>query len=83
MGSMFHPEALLFCVAWVAVAAAGFVLEGWIAGSLLSMGLLAIIMPTSGYFIGKRDDFAMERTVRWSILIAGGAILALVHALGE
>jgi hypothetical protein len=81
MGSMFHPEALLFCLAWAGVAAAGYILEGWVAGSLLSMGLLAIIMPTSGYFLAKRDDFAMERTVRWSILIAAGAILALVHAL--
>lgn len=81
MGSMFHPEALLFCLAWACVAAAGYILEGWIAGSLLSMGLLAIIMPTSGVLISKYDDFALERTVRWSILIAAGAILALVHAL--
>lgn len=82
MRSMFHAEALLFCFAWAGVAAAGFILEGWIAGCLLSMGLLAIIMPASGYFIARRDDFVLERTVRWSILIAAGAILALVHALG-
>jgi hypothetical protein len=31
--------------------------------------------------ISRTDDFALERTVRWSILIAAGAILALVHAL--
>lgn len=79
---MFHPEALLFCLAWAGIAAAGYILEGWIAGSLLSMGLLALIMPASAYFISKKDDFALERTVRWSILIGAGAILALVHALG-
>ena len=78
---LFHPEALLFCLAWVAVATAGYILEGFVAGALLTFGLLAIVMPASGYFIAKRDDFAMERTVRWSILIAAGAILALVHSL--
>jgi hypothetical protein len=81
MGSLWHPEALLFCLAWVVVAAAGYILEGFLAGSLLTFGLLAIMMPASAYFITKRDDFALERTVRWSILIAAGAILALVHAL--
>jgi hypothetical protein len=83
MGSMFHLEALLFCLAWVAVAAAGYILEGFIAGSLLTFGLLAVVMPASGYFIAKREDPGLERTVRWSILIAAGAILALVHGLGN
>jgi hypothetical protein len=81
MGSMFHAEALLFCLAWVVVAAAGYILEGWLAGSLLTFGMLAVVMPTSGYLIAKKEDFALERTVRWSILIGAGAILALVHAL--
>jgi hypothetical protein len=63
------------------VAAAGFILEGWLAGVLLSMGLLAILGPTSAAIISRTDDFNLERTVRWSILIAAGAILALVHAL--
>jgi len=79
---MFHPEALLFCLAWACVAAAGYILEGWVAGSLLSMGMLAIMMPVSAILITRKEDFALERTVRWSILIAAGAILALVHALG-
>lgn len=81
MGSMWHPEAAAFCLAWVAVAAAGYILEGWLAGSFLTLGLLAVIMPTSGLLITRYDDFALERTVRWSILIGAGAILALVHAL--
>jgi hypothetical protein len=45
------------------------------------MGLLAILGPTSAALISRTDDFTLERTVRWSILIAAGAILALVHAL--
>jgi hypothetical protein len=77
----FHPEAALFSLAWAGVAAAGFILEGWLAGVLLSMGLLAILGPTSAALISRTDDFTLERTVRWSILIAAGAILALVHAL--
>lgn len=83
MGSLWHPEAALFCLAWVALAVAGYLLEGWLAGSFLTFGLLAVIMPASGYFIAKRDDFAAERAVRWSILILAGVALALVHALGE
>jgi hypothetical protein len=77
----FHPEAAAFCLAWVCVAAAGFVLQGWLAGVLLSMGMLAILGPTSATIISRTDDFTLERTVRWSILIAAGAILALVQAL--
>ena len=80
-GLPIHPEAALFCLAWLGIAVAGFLLEGWLAGALLSFGLVAIIMPVTGYLIGKRDDFALERTVRWSILILAGLILALVHAL--
>jgi len=79
----FHPEAAAFCLAWVGIAAAGFVLQGWLAGALLSMGLLAILGPTSATIISRTDDFALERTVRWSILIGAGAILALVHALSS
>ena len=81
MGSLWHPEAALFCLAWVGVAAAGYVLEGWLAGSLLTFGLLAIVMPATGYILSKKDDFVLERSVRWSILILAGLILALVHAL--
>ena len=80
---MFHREAALFCLAWACVAAAGYILEGWIAGSLLSLGMMAVMMPLSAFLITKKEDFALERTARWSILIAAGAILALVHALGD
>lgn len=78
----FHPEAAFFSVVWMAVAIAGFILEGWLAGSLLSLGLLVILGPTSAAIISRTDDFGLERTVRWSILIGAGALLALVHALG-
>lgn len=77
----FHPEAAFFSLVWAGLAITGFVLEGWIAGSLLSLGMLAILGPMSAAIISKTDDFALERTVRWSILIGAGALLALVHSL--
>jgi hypothetical protein len=83
LGSLFHPEAAAFCAAWVAVAAAGYILEGWLAGSLLTFGMLAVVTPMSAFVISRYDDFGLERTIRWSILIGAGAILALVHALGQ
>jgi Na+-translocating ferredoxin:NAD+ oxidoreductase RnfE subunit len=79
----FHPEAALFCLAWVLLAAAGFILEGWAAGILLSLGLLTVIMTTSAQVISRTEDYALERTIRWSILIAAGVILSTVHALGR
>lgn len=79
--SFWHPEAAAFCVAWVAIATAGYVLEGFLAGAFLTFGLMGVLMPVSGYLLGKKDDPVLERTVRWSILIVAGVILALVHAL--
>lgn len=81
-GSLWHPEAAAFCAAWVAIATAGYVLEGFLAGAFLTFGLMGVLMPVSAYLLGKREDAVLERTVRWSILIAAGLILALVHALG-
>jgi hypothetical protein len=82
MGSLWHPEAALFCLAWVGLAVAAYILEGFLAGSLLTFGFMAVMMPVSGYLIGKRDDVVLERTIRWSLLILAGVILALVHTLG-
>lgn len=77
----FNAEALLFCLAWGVLAVAGFALSGVIAGGLLSVGLLLVIIPTSSLVLAKTGDLALERKTRWSILIAAGALFALVHAL--
>jgi len=82
-GSLWHPEAAAFCAAWVAIATAGYVLEGFLAGTLLTFGLMGVLMPVSGYLLGKKDDAILERTVRWAILIGAGLILALVHTLKD
>lgn len=83
MGSLWHPEAAAFSVAWVAIAIAGYVLEGFLAGALLTFGLMGVLMPVSGYLLGKKEDAALERTARWSILIVAGLILALVHSFSN
>jgi hypothetical protein len=42
-----YPEALFFCVAWVALAVAGWHFAGLTAGLALSVGLFLIVMPAS------------------------------------
>lgn len=79
----FHPEAALFCLAWVALAASGFMLEGWLAGLLLSLGLMAVLMTVSARIVSRTEDMTLESTVRWSILLIAGLILALVNLLGD
>jgi len=70
-----YPELLLFCIAWAALAIAGGVLAGIWAAILLSLGLLAILMPSTALILSKMEDFAFERQVRWGVLVL--AALAL------
>ena len=71
-----HPEPLLFCVVWAALAIAGAVYGDWWVGVLLSVGLLVVISAASLQVLSQTDDPAMERQVRWGILMI--AALALV-----
>jgi uncharacterized membrane protein YhaH (DUF805 family) len=75
-----HPEAVLFSLCWAALAATGGVLGGWIAGLLLSIGLLAILMPTSALILQRTGDFAAERKARWSLLGVAALILIIWSA---
>jgi hypothetical protein len=70
-----YPEALAYCILWTALAVAGFVLVGWEAGALLSVGLFVIVMPSSALVLTRTGNFAAERAVRWGILVAAGLIL--------
>jgi len=72
-----HVEPLLFCVAWAALAIAGFVRGGQWAGALLSLGLLPLIMGASAYIITRREDFGLERQARWGILVLAGLAFGL------
>jgi hypothetical protein len=70
-----YPEALAYCILWAALAVAGFVLAGWQAGALLSVGLFVIVMPASALILSRTGNFAAERAVRWGLLLVAGLIL--------
>ena len=72
-----YPEALLYCILWVALAVAGAVLFTWQVGVLLSVGLFLIIMPASALILSKTGNFALERAVRWGILGLSAVALAV------
>lgn len=73
-----YPEALLFCVVWVALAVAGWAYEGMRAGLALSLGLFLIVMPVSAITLSRTGNFALERAVRWGILVVAASILFFV-----
>lgn len=64
-----HWEALLFCLAWAALALAGGIHGGLWVGALLSLGLLVLISAASLQVLSQTDDPALERQVRWGILM--------------
>ena len=64
-----HPEALLFCLAWAALAIAGGIHGGWWVGVLISVGLLVLVSAASLQVLGQTGDTDMERNVRWGILL--------------
>ena len=70
-----HPEALLFCLAWAALAIAGGIYAGWWVGVLLSVGLLVLFSASTLQILSRTGDQRLERQVRWGILIV--AALAL------
>jgi hypothetical protein len=70
-----YPEALAFCVAWVALAVAGWAMLDMRAGLALSVGLFVIIMPVSALTLSRTGNFALERALRWGILIVAALVL--------
>jgi hypothetical protein len=64
-----YPEALAFCILWSLLAVWGWSMLGLTAGLLLSVGLFAIIMPTSAIVLTRTSNFGLERAVRWGILL--------------
>jgi hypothetical protein len=65
----FNAEALIFCLAWAALAIIAFIRAGYLVGSVMSVGLLLLIMPASSLVLDKTGDLARERQVRWAILV--------------
>ena len=70
-------DALLYCLAWAALAIAGWRVGGVRVGLLVTAGLFAIVMPTTALVLSRTGSFQKERIVRWTILaIAGVALLS-------
>jgi len=70
-----HLEPLIFCIAWAALAVAGFALLDWKAGVALSVGLFMLIMPSSALILARTSNFVLERAVRWGILVVATLVL--------
>ena len=76
-----HPEPLLFCAAWAALAIAGGIWGSWWIAVLLSFGLLLLISAASLQILTRTEDMALERQVRWGILaVAALGLLAWLNA---
>jgi hypothetical protein len=72
-----HPEPLLFCLAWAALAfAAGIMVSIWM-GILFSAGLALILMPLSATIITRTENLALERQMRWGLLVIAALALAV------
>ena len=76
-----HAEALVFCLAWAALAVFAFIRAGYVVGSVMSVGLLILIMPVSGLILDKTGDFSKERLARWGILAMASLGLAVYLTL--
>ena len=76
-----YPEALLFCLLWAGLAIYGGLEVGWKAGAALTLGLFILIMPTSALILSRTGNFALERGVRWAILVVAALIFLSVADL--
>jgi hypothetical protein len=76
-----HAEALVFCLAWAALAVLAFLRAGYLAGAIMSVGLLVLIMPVSSLILDKTGDLAKERLGRWGILVLAALGLAAYLAM--
>jgi hypothetical protein len=77
-----YPEALLFCLLWAALAIYGGLTMGWKAGAVLTLGLFILIMPTSVLILSRTGNFAVERGVRWGILVVAALVFLSAADIG-
>lgn len=75
-------DALIYCLAWAALAILGWKLVDHRAGLLLSVGLFLIVMPTSAMILSRTGSFALERGIRWGILAVAALALFSFADLG-
>jgi hypothetical protein len=72
-----YPEPLLFCLAWAALAIAAGIMGSIWMGILFSAGLALILMPLTATIVTRTGDFALERQVRWGMLVVAALALAI------
>jgi len=72
-----YPEPLLFCLAWAALAISAGILGSIWMGILFSAGLALVLMPLTATVVSKTGDFAVERQVRWGLLVLAALGLAV------
>ena len=72
-----HAEPLLFCLAWAGLAFAAAIMASIWIGILFSAGLAILLMPLSATIVSKTGNFALERQVRWGLLVLAASALAL------
>ena len=77
-----HPEPMVFCLAWAALAFTAAITASVWVGILFSAGLAIVLMPLSATIITKTGNFALERQVRWGLLLFAAAALALAVRVG-
>ena len=73
-------DALLFALAWAALAIAGGMFGGFILGSALAFALLIVVMLVSGLILTKTNNFVLGRQVRWAMLVAAAIGIAVIAA---
>jgi len=71
-----HPEPMIFCLAWAALAFAAAIMGSLWTGILFSAGLAVVLMPLSATIITRTENLALERQVRWGLLILAALALA-------
>jgi hypothetical protein len=72
-----HPEPLIFCLAWAALAFTAAITASVWVGILFSAGLAIVLMPLSATIITKTGNFALERQIRWGLLVLAALALAV------
>jgi hypothetical protein len=71
-----HAEPLIFCLAWAALAIAAAAMASIWTGILFSAGLAIVLMPLSATIISKTENLALERQIRWGLLVLAALALS-------
>ena len=72
-----HPEPMIFCLAWAALAFTAAITASIWVGILFSAGLAMVLMPLSATIITKTGNFALERQIRWGLLVLAALALSV------